>query len=140
MSRVINTDSTGKNRNQQMRLVAEILRRLSQKIGLDDEVHDMAAALVFALRRIDAGIEQSAEVWEKRDYYMKAEELRQRWSWAGRLADELAAMILEDRWPDLPLLLARLLPYVSEITVVKFTSTERDWLGCHDKLIAERSR
>lgn len=140
MGRVINTDSTGKNRNQQMRLVAEILRRLSQKIGLDDEVHDMAAALVFALRRIDAGIEQSAEVWERRDYFMKAEELRQRWSWAGRLADELAAMILEDRWHDLPLLLAKLLPYVSEITVVKFTSTERDWVGSYDRLIAERSR
>jgi hypothetical protein len=140
MGRVINTDSTGKNRNQQMRLVAEVLRRLSQKIGLDDEVHDMAAELVFALRRIDAGIEQSAEVWERRDYFMKAEELRQRWSWAGRLADELAAMILEDRWHDLPLLLAKLLPHVSEITVVKFTSTERDWAGSYDRLIAERSR
>jgi hypothetical protein len=127
MGRVINTDSTGKNRNQQMRLVAEVLRRLSQK-------------LVFALRRIDAGIEQSAEVWERRDYFMKAEELRQRWSWAGRLADELAAMILEDRWHDLPLLLAKLLPHVSEITVVKFTSTERDWAGSYDRLIAERSR
>jgi hypothetical protein len=71
---------------------------------------------------------------------MKAEELRQRWSWAGRLADELAAMILEDRWHDLPLLLAKLLPHVSEITVVKFTSTERDWAGSYDRLIAERSR
>ncbi len=36
MGRVINTDSTGKQRNQQMRTAAEILRRLSQKQALDD--------------------------------------------------------------------------------------------------------
>ena len=33
MGRVINTDSTGKQRNQSMRTGAELLRRLSQKAG-----------------------------------------------------------------------------------------------------------
>ncbi|MBE2184925.1 MAG: hypothetical protein IAE89_15960 [Anaerolineae bacterium] len=139
MGRVINTDSTGKQRNQQMRLAAEMLRRLSVKAGLDDEARDMAATLIFALRKVDEGIESSASVWDNRDYYMKAEELRQRWAWAGRIADELQAMIIQDRWADLPALLAKLFPKVSDITVVKFTSKEADWAGNYNRLIAEQS-
>jgi hypothetical protein len=140
MSRVINTDSTGKQRNQQMRLCAELLRRLSQKTDLDDDARDMVATLVFALRSIDAGIETSAEVWEKRDYYMKAEELRRRWSWAGRIADLLNALVVEGRWHDLPGLMVQLVPHFADITVVKFTSQPADWAGNFDRLIRERAR
>ncbi len=139
MGRVINTDSTGKQRNQQMRLAAEMLRRLSVKAGLDDEARDMAATLIFALRKVDEGIESSASVWDNRDYYMKAEELRQRWAWAGRIADELQAIIIQDRWADLPALLAKLFPKVSDITVVKFTSKEADWVGNYNRLMAEQT-
>ncbi len=46
MGRVINTDSTGKRRNQNMRTAAEILRRLSQKSAVDEDVKDMVAMLV----------------------------------------------------------------------------------------------
>lgn len=138
MSRVINTESTGKHRNQQMRLTAEMLRRLSVKAGLDDEARDMTATLIFSLRKIDEGIEASASVWDNRDYYMKAEELRQRWAWAGRMADELRAMVIQDRWEDLPALLAKLFPKVSDITVVKFTSKESDWAGNYTHLMAEQ--
>ncbi len=138
MGRVINTDSTGKQRNQQMRLAAEMLRRLSVKAGLDDEARDMAATMIFALRKVDEGIEASASVWDNRDYYMKAEELRQRWAWAGRMADELQAMVMEDRWEDLPALLAKLFPKVSDITVIKFTSKETDWAGNYSRLMKEK--
>ena len=82
MSRVINPDSAGKQRTQLMRTTAEILRRLSQKSEIDAEVKDMVATLVFCFREIDEGIDVSATAWEKRDYWVKAEEFRQRWSWA----------------------------------------------------------
>ena len=81
MSRVINTDSTGKKRNQNMRTGAELLRHLSQKNTIDDEAKDMLALLIYCLREIDEGIDSSAQAWEKRDYWMKAEEFRQRWRW-----------------------------------------------------------
>ncbi|MEP7293422.1 MAG: hypothetical protein ABI835_16680, partial [Chloroflexota bacterium] len=76
---VINTDSTGKHRNQAMRTGAELLRHLSQKPQIDDEVKDLVSAMIYALREIDEGIDSSAAAWEKRDYWMKADELRVRW-------------------------------------------------------------
>jgi hypothetical protein len=138
MGRVINTDSTGKQRSQSMRTGAEILRRLSQKSAIDDEAKDMVAALVYALRDIDAGIDSSAAAWEKRDYWMKADELRVRWEWTGRMADQLAALVHEDHWDDLPPMMVKLFPYFSDIKITKMTRKEDAWRGAHARLLREQ--
>lgn len=138
MSRVINTDSTGKKRNQNMRTGAEILRRLSQKQGLDEDVKNMTSRLVYCMREIDEGIEQSAAVWEKRDYWIKAEEFRQRWGWAGKVADELQALIYADDWQSLPTMLVKLLPRFNDIKINKFTRKESEWEGAYEQLMREK--
>lgn len=138
MGRVINTDSTGKQRNQTMRTVAEILRRLSQKQTVDDEVRNMTAMLVFCLREIEAGIDQSATAWEKRDYWVKSEELRQRWMWVGDMADQLRNMIYSEQWTLLPPMMLKLLPRVADIKITKMTRDVTLWDGVYDKLMQEK--
>lgn len=138
MGRVINTDSTGKQRTQTMRTVAEILRRLSQKQVVDDEVRNMTAMLVYCFREIEAGIDQSATAWEKRDYWVKSEELRQRWMWVGDMADQLAAMIYADQWTALPPIMLKLLPRVADIKITKMTRDVSLWDGIYDRLIEEK--
>ncbi len=137
---VINTDSTGKQRNQTMRTVAEILRRLSQKQVVDDEVRNMTAMLVYCLREIEAGIEQSATAWEKRDYWVKSEELRQRWMWVGDMADQLRSMISSEQWTLLPPIMLKLLPRVADIKITKMTRDVSLWDGVYDKLMQEQPR
>ena len=139
MGRVINPDSAGKLRNQALRTIAELLRHLSQKNTLDDEAKDMASALVFNFRDIDEGIEASAAAWEKRDYWMKADELRTRWSWAGRMADELNALIMSEEWDKLPAIMLKIMPYVSDIKITKLTRKEDAWQGSHMRLLRERT-
>lgn len=135
---VINTDSTAKHRNQALRTGAEILRHLTQKPEIDDEVKDMVAALTYALREIDEGIDTSAAAWEKRDYWMKADELRVRWEWTARMADQLTAMIYEERWGDLPTMMVKLFPYFNDIKITKMTRKEDAWQGAHSRLLRER--
>jgi hypothetical protein len=137
---VINTDSTGKQRNQTMRTVAEILRRLSQKQVVDDEVRNMTAMLVYCLREIEAGIDQSATAWEKRDYWVKSEELRQRWMWVGDMADQLRSMIYSEQWTLLPPIMLKLLPRVADIKITKMTRDVSLWDGVYDKLMEEQPR
>jgi hypothetical protein len=122
-----------------MRTVAELLRHLTQKQELDDEAKDMVSALVFCFREIDEGIDASAAAWEKRDYWMKADELRQRWSWAGRIADELQAMIFSEDWHNLPTIMVKIMPYVSDIKITKLTRKEDAWQGSHMRLLRERA-
>lgn len=135
MSRVINTDSTGKQRNQLMRTAAEILRRLSQKSEIDSDAKDMLAMLVYCFREIEEGIDQSAQAWEKRDYWVKAEELRQRWSWPGDAADQLQAMIYQEKWEQLPAIMVKLLPRFADIKITKLTRSESLWQGAYDRLM-----
>ena len=138
MSPVINLDSTGKQRNQIMRTGAEILRRLSQKSTIDAEVKDMLAMLVYCFREIEEGIDQSAQAWEKRDYWVKAEELRQRWSWPGDVADQIQAMIFQEDWNMLPPLMVKLLPRFADIKITKLTRNETLWQGTYERLMREK--
>lgn len=138
MGRVINTDSTGKRRNQLMRTAAEILRHLSQKNTIDNDVKDMLAELIFSLREIDEGIEQSTLAWEKRDYWMKAEEFRRRWYWVGLSEAELNALVHKEEWHKLPEMMVKLMPHFTDVKVTKFTRKSSDWGGSYDRLMQEK--
>ncbi len=137
MSRVVNTNSPGKQRSQLMRTAAELLRHLRQKATLDDEAKDMAALLLLCLREIDEGIEASAEVWEKRDYWIKAEQLRQRWVWAGNNAARLENVLRQDVWDKIPQILMDLFPQFADIKITKFTRDASAWQGVYPRVIEE---
>jgi hypothetical protein len=137
MSRVVKLDGPGKTRNQHMRTAAEVIRLLGQKTALDDEARDMAALLVFCFQQINNGIDDSALAWEKRDYWVKAEQFRARWSWAGRAASELEQIVLNDTWEQLPAFIAKVLPQFKEIKIIKLTRTSTLWRGAYEKLISE---
>lgn len=137
MGRIINTDNPGKIRNQQMRTCAEILRHLSKKPTLDDEARDMIAHLVVCMQIIDETIEQATRAWEDRDYWMKAEELRENWRWVGKLQADIEHLVLHEEWDNFPAILAVLFQKVGHINVKKFTRSADTWAGAHSKLLKE---
>ena len=137
MSRTFKIDSPGKVRNQVMRTAAEAIRRLSQKSALDGEAKDLVALLVYCLRQIAAGVEESARAWEKRDYWVKAERFRQRWTWAGRAAADLEDLIQKETWNLLPERLADLTPRFANVKVARLTRKPSLWAGAYERLMAE---
>lgn len=137
MGRIVNVDSTGKQRNQLRRTIAEILRRLSQKQSIDDEAKDMIAMIVYCLEEIDEGIDSSAQAWEKRDYWMKAEAFRSEWNWVNHLADELKAVVQKNDWDNLPQMILKLVPHFGDIQIKKLTRDPDLWQGAYDRLMAE---
>lgn len=140
MGRVIHTDSPGKRRNQLMRTCAELLRRLSQKGGIDLESKNMLAMIVLCLREIADGIDESTRAWEERDYWVKAEEFRHKWRWTHELSSELRQLVLEERWDDVPNMMMRLFPYFSDIKVQKFTRSKSLWQGAYKRLLEENGQ
>jgi hypothetical protein len=127
MSRIINTSSPGKRRNQLRRTIAEMLRRLMLKRELDPEAKDMAATLVFALRGIAETIDESTVAWEKRNYFLKADRFRRRWEWVTVHAERLHNLVVDDRWDQLPQELATLAAYFSDVRVIKLTRPPSTW-------------
>ena len=137
MSRITRIDGTPtQQRNAIRRTIAEILRRIMEKKSIDAEARDMLAFIVFGLRSMDASIDQSATAWEKRDYYLKADQLRREWLWLPDTANRLEGILRADDWATVPIELAALVSRFSDIRIVTFTKSPTLWLGAYKKLLA----
>jgi hypothetical protein len=73
-----------KDRNQQLRVVAEILLvhipdLLNKDPGL---ARDLLSVAGTALAEIYEDAEQSAKAWDKRAYHVRADEMRREWDWS----------------------------------------------------------
>ena len=140
MARIIQTGQTpAKRRHAHMRSCAEVLRLLAQKPRFDAEAHDMTAFLVFNLRGIYQTIDESAQSWDERNYWKKAEALREKWRWARTAADELAELVQAGHWDAVPPALLRLIPHFNNIKVTAITRDADWWCGAYRALLREKS-
>ena len=105
LSRIINPDSVGKDRARLSKAIVLAVRELAKQTEVGQEAKDLAAFISLALKTISEGIDSSVAAWEKRDYWVKAEEFRQRWSWAGDMADSLQVIVYQDDWARMPLMI-----------------------------------
>ena len=106
MSRIIRAgDTPATRRHAHRRSAAEALRLLAGRPALaggyfDAEAKDLVAFLALHLRGIGDTIEGSAQAWDDRNYWKKAEALRDEYRWAPRTADTLEALVVAERWAD----------------------------------------
>ena len=135
MSRIIATESVGQQRNRLRRTIAEALRRLAIKPAFDQESLDLAALIVFSLRRLEEGVEQTATAWEKRDYWLKADRFRREWEWIDESAYALETALLLGRQDEVPDILVTLFPRFGDITIARYTRSAELWEGCYQRLL-----
>lgn len=141
MARIIHAGETpAKLRHAHTRSCAEALRLLAQRPGLaagvfDAEAKDLAAFLVFHLRGIGETIEGSAQSWDDRGYWKKAETLRADYRWTRWSADELEGHIVADRWEAVVPVLLDLVPRFADVNVGKMTRDADHWVGAHRALV-----
>ncbi len=141
MTRIISTgDTPAKIRSAQMRSCAEVLRLLAQRNGFDDEALDMLAFLIFNLRGIYKSIDESALAWDDRNYWKKAETLREKWRWSRTAAEKLTKSVRTKKWQVIPEILVGLVPYFSDITIVQMTRDADWWVGAYGALQKEFSK
>ena len=140
MSRITHVDGTpASQRNRLRRIIAEILRRLGSKSTIDAETKDMVAFIAIALRLIDELNEKSCTAWEKRDYFLKADQFRREWAWVAPTADRIEDLVLTEEWSLLPTELAGLSARFSDVKVNQMTKPTSLWQGAHQKLISGKN-
>jgi hypothetical protein len=98
LSRVINPDSAGKQRNKLVRLTALTVKEMLRQPEPNEETRDMAIFIVLSLEKIADTIDPSVEAWEKRGYWVKADRFRMEWTWAQKRADDMRKAIFVDDW------------------------------------------
>jgi hypothetical protein len=136
MSRVINPDSTGKQRTQLSKAIVLAVRELARQKGVTDETRDLAAFIAIALQIISDGIDVSVTAWEKRDYWIKADKFRMEWAWAGQIAEKMRASVLSEDWASVATLSAKIAQKLAKAQVSENHRLGKPWVGAYRELKA----
>ncbi len=136
MSRVINTDSVGKQRTQLSKSVVLALRQLARQTDTGGETRDLAAYIAIALDAISNGIDASVAAWEKRGYWVKADKFRMEWAWTGPTAEKMKTAVLSEDWSSIAALSAQIAQKLTKIQVTDNHRLGRPWAGAYERLRA----
>lgn len=139
MSRVINPESTGKQRTQLSKAIVLAVRELARQTDITDQTRDLAAFISIALQIIADGIDASVTAWEKRDYWIKADRFRMEWAWAGQIAEKMRASVLSDDWATVAMLSAQIAQKLSKVQVSENHRLGKPWVGAYKELGAGKA-
>ncbi len=134
MSRVINPDGVGKQRDRLMKAIALALRTLATRQKIGEEERDMAAFMALALNEINETIDVTCRAWEKRDYWLKADQFRRDWAWAAQAAAKLERVVLQNEWQHLPALMVEVSKHLEKVVLPKRNTLGQPWLGAYAQL------
>jgi hypothetical protein len=134
MSRVINTESAGKQRTQLSKAIVLAVREMARQKDVSAETRDLASFISIALQVIADGIEVSVTAWEKRDYWIKADKFRMEWIWAGQIAEKMRTSILSEDWGSVALLSAQTAQRLVKIKVSENHRLGKPWVGAFEQL------
>lgn len=95
------TESGTTLRNRLARSIVLAIRTLMQQGSPDEKSLDLAAYIVLALEKIDETIDTAVLAWEKRDYWVKADQFRQEWAWIEGSHARLKAAVLAQNWAEI---------------------------------------
>lgn len=134
MSRVINPDSTGKQRTQLSKAIVLAVRELARQKDVTDETRDLAAFIAIALQTIADGIDASVTAWEKRDYWVKADKFRMEWAWAGQNAEKMRTAVVSDDWANVARLSAQVAQKLNKVQVSDNHRLGKPWVGSFKRI------
>ncbi len=134
MSRLIDTESEGKQRTHLTKSILICIREFMKQSRADQKSKDLTAFIILALRDINSGIDPSVEAWEKRGYWVKADRFRMEWRWTKSYADELETALLKDDWGTVAQTAIRIAEKFPKVKVPVRIMAGDFWVNAYDKL------
>jgi hypothetical protein len=134
LSRVINPESSGKERLQLTRLVALAVQQLMRESEISQKTRDLAAFITLALEAIAKTIDVSVTAWEKRGYWLKADRFRMEWEWSERLGQNMRVAVLKEDWGSVAAITAKIAEKLGHVQLPKRGRKDEFWVGAWEKL------
>lgn len=92
MSRIIKTQNGYQIREKALKLIGKAI--FESENAINQEVYnDIASFIALSLEEIEQSVHETTVVWEKRDYWVKADQFRAEWSWVGKIKAQLVQAI-----------------------------------------------
>jgi hypothetical protein len=130
MSRIINMEGAGKERNYLTKAIIAAIRELAKQNEPGLEARDLVAFIIFSLETIQGSIEISVVAWEKRDYWVKADRFRMDWAWTGSVSKKMRLALQQDNWGILAGSFTEIAQKLGKIKVSDNHRLGTPWRGC----------
>jgi len=101
LGRVIHTTNPTRQRNQTLKKMASAIQDYSTSGKTDQDTPALSAFLLSGLQEIRDSIDRSADAWEKRNYWIKADAFRRQWSWIEKYLAGMKESLQSGSWTDL---------------------------------------
>jgi hypothetical protein len=134
LSRVINPNAPGKERNRLKRATVLALRELMVESEPTPKAKDLVAFIVLALEGITETIDVTTSAWEKRDYWIKADRFRRDWEWANRLGGDLRKAVLAQDWDTITGICVQVFQQVGDEKISQNHRMGTPWTGAWKEL------
>jgi hypothetical protein len=134
LSRVINPESSGKDRLLLTRSIVRAVRELMKQAEISDKTRDLAAFIAIALEAISGTIDTSVEAWEKRGYWLKADRFRLAWEWTGRLGGKMLEAVKKEDWGAVATTAAHIAEKLNNVELPKRPPKTEPWEGAWAKI------
>ena len=134
MSRVINSESAGKDRTRLTKVVVIAIRELLRQKEPGDFSRDLIACILMSLDGIYETVDASVEAWEKRGYWLKADRFRMDWQWTKLLADQMRPLVLAENYGELIPLMVQVLQALDNVKVSDNHRLGTPWTGAWAEL------
>ncbi len=129
MSRVINTESAGKQRTQLTKAIVLAIRELMKQSEPGLPSRDLAAYIARSAREIGQTVDVSVQAWEKRGYWLKADRFRMDWEWADVLGRKMEQALRNDDWTQVALVAVQIAQKLGKVKVPARNRIGAPWEG-----------
>ena len=138
MSRIVNSESAGKDRTRLTKVVVISVRELLHQQEVSDLSRDLIACVLRSLDAIYETIDASVAAWEDRGYWVKADRFRQEWQWTKIIADKMRPLVYEENYGELIPLMVQVMQALQSVKVSENHRLGTPWTGQWQLLMAER--
>ncbi len=129
MSRVINPNQPGKERNRLCRAIALSLRELTRESEPSAKALDLCAFIALSLEAITGTVNTTVTAWEKRDYWVKADRFRMDWEWVGTSGADMRRAVLSEDWGAIANSAAQIAQRLGDVKVSDRHRMGSPWIG-----------
>lgn len=134
MGRVINPDSSGKERTKLTKSIVKAIRQLMIQTQPDENTRDLAAYIVLGLEDIYKSIDISVLAWEKRGYWVKADRFRIDWEWTLQFSKLMKEALVNEDWAQVAMMAAKTAQKFNNVKISVNNRIGEPWVGAYKNL------
>lgn len=140
MSQVINRNNYSSQRSTYLRFISTALNYLKLKNISKDEYKDIIVFIFLTIGEIEKTIQQTIQPWEKRGYWVKADQFRREWSWVEPLYHSMKTKIVAQNWEKMGTDLQAIDEICKDYPPYQRMQIKNPWQGSWQKWSTNRKR